>query len=120
MHVDGTTKVNALSYLILDVYDKLGIYNPKIQIKVNKTTPKDFLLKALEMIRHGMSSIVFCNDDVITKCLMSMGATYEEAVDSVISGCYEYKACLLYTSPRITPKKLYRRRGLCLQTVTAI
>lgn len=91
MNYDGTTKVNELSYLILDTYDKLGIYNPKIQIKVNRTTPKDFVCKALEMIRHGVSSIVFCNNDVITKCLMSRGATYEVAVDSVISGCYEYK-----------------------------
>ncbi|MBQ7983772.1 MAG: pyruvate formate lyase family protein [Clostridia bacterium] len=91
MHSDGTTKVNALSYLILEVYDKLGIYNPKIQIKINRTTPKDFVLQALEMIRHGNSSIVFCSDDIITRCLMSRGATYEEAVDSVISGCYEYK-----------------------------
>ena len=30
---DGTTRVNELSRLILDVYDELGIYNPKIQIK---------------------------------------------------------------------------------------
>lgn len=91
MNPDGTTKVNELSCLILDVYDKLGLYNPKIQIKVNKTTPRDFVCKALEMIRHGVTSIVFCNDDVITKCLMTRGATYEEAVDSVINGCYEYK-----------------------------
>ena len=91
MNADGTTKVNVLTCLILEVYDKLGIYNPKIQIKVNRSTPKDFILQALEMIRHGNSSIVFCSDDIITRCLMSRGATYEEAVDSVISGCYEYK-----------------------------
>lgn len=88
---DGSTRVNELSYLILDVYDKLGIYNPKIQIKYHKSTPKDFIEKALEMIRHGISSIVFCNEDHIVKSLMSLGATYEEAMDSVISGCYEYK-----------------------------
>ena len=91
-NMDGTTKVNELSYWILDVYDKLGIYCPKIQIKVSKSTPREFLLKALEMIRHGISSIVFCNEDIITQCLMSRGCTYEEAVDSAISGCYEYKA----------------------------
>ncbi len=91
-NLDGTTRVNELSYWILDVYDKLGIYCPKIQIKVSKSTPRDFLLKALEMIRHGVSSIVFCNEDIITQCLMSRGCTYEEAVDSTISGCYEYKA----------------------------
>lgn len=91
-NLDGSTKVNDLSYLILDVYDQLGIYCPKIQIKVSKATPREFLLKALEMIRHGVSSIVFCNEDIITQCLMSRGCTYEEAVDSAISGCYEYKA----------------------------
>lgn len=91
MNVDGTAKVNELSYMVLDVYDQLGIYNPKIQIKINKATPKDFVCKALEMIRGGISSIVFCNDEHIIKSLMSRGATYEEAVDSVISGCYEYK-----------------------------
>jgi len=46
----------------------------------------------LEMIRHGTSSMVFCNDDIILKGLMAKyGITYENAVDSVISGCYEYK-----------------------------
>lgn len=90
-NLDGTTKVNEISYMVLDVYDKLGIYNPKIQIKISKATPKDFVCKALEMIRHGVSSIVFINEEIIIKCLMSKGATYEEAVDSVISGCYEYK-----------------------------
>lgn len=91
MNVDGTTKVNELSYLLLDVYDQIGIYNPKIQIKINKTTPKEFVYKALDMIKRGNTSIVFCNDDIIIKCLMASGATYEEAVDGVISGCYEYK-----------------------------
>jgi len=88
---DGSTRVTELSHLILDVYNELEIYNPKIQIKVNKSTPKEFILKALDMIRSGISSIVFCNEDIITKSLMSRGATYNEAVDSVITGCYEYK-----------------------------
>ncbi len=88
---DGTTRVNELSYYILDIYDKLGLYNPKLQLKIYTSTPSDFKEKALEMVRHGTSSIVFLNGDMITKCLMARGATYEEAVDSVISGCYEYK-----------------------------
>lgn len=85
----GETKVSELSYLILDVYDKLKIYNPKIQIKLAENTPKDFVLKALKMIRSG-SSIVFCNNDIITKALMKNGASYEEAVDAIVKGCYEY------------------------------
>ena len=90
-HVDGSTKVNELSYLILDVYDKLGIYNPKIQIKIHRNTPKDFVFKALEMIRHGISSIVFVSEDIITKSLMARGFSYDDSLENaVLSGCYEY------------------------------
>ena len=88
---DGKTKVNELSYMILDVYERLGIYNPKIQIKVSNSTPKDFVRMALKMIRSGKNSIVFCNEDIIIKSLMSRGCTYDEACDSVLSGCYEYR-----------------------------
>ena len=89
--VDGKTKVNDISYTVLDIYDKLGLYNPKVQIIVDKNTPTDFLKKALEMIKGGNSSMVFINGDTVVKSLMSMGASYEEAVDCAISGCYEYK-----------------------------
>ena len=87
----GNSKVNELSYLILETYDKLGIYNPKIQIKVANNTPKDFVYQAMKMIQKGHTSIVFIHDEMAVKCLMNRGATYEQALDSVISGCYEYK-----------------------------
>ena len=87
---DGSSKVNEVSHLILDVYDSLGLYNPKIQIKISKSTPKDFILKALDMIRSGTSSIVFVSEDTALKALMRNGATYDEALDPVIKGCYEY------------------------------
>lgn len=35
-NTDGSTKYNELSYDILDVYDEIGIYNPKIQLKINE------------------------------------------------------------------------------------
>jgi len=89
---DGNCKVNELSYLILEVYDKLGIYNPKIQIKVSKNTPKSFVSQALKMVQGGNTSLVFCHDEMIVKCLMARGYTYETALDSIISGCYEYKS----------------------------
>lgn len=54
-NADGSTKYNELSYDILDVYDELGIYNPKIQIKVNKNTPDKLLFKVFDMIRRGMA-----------------------------------------------------------------
>ena len=87
---DASTQINELSYLFLDVYDKMGIYNPKIQIKVADSTPKEFLLKALDMIRRGNSSIVFVGDATIRKALENVGIAPEEARLCDVKGCYEY------------------------------
>ena len=90
-NADGTTVINELSYVFLDVYDKMGIYNPKIQIKISPTTPKRFVEKALDMIRRGNNSIVFVSDTTIRKALMrNDGATEEEARLAHVKGCYEY------------------------------
>ena len=87
---DESTEINELSYVFLDVYDKMNIYNPKIQIKVADSTPKDFILKALDMIRRGNNSIVFVSDATIRKALVRAGATEEEARLCNVKGCYEY------------------------------
>ena len=86
---NGNTLVNELSYDIVDVYDELDIYNPKIQIKYNDVIPEAFLKKVLDMIRRGRSCFVFCCEKGHIKAVMSYGATYEEARDMDIRGCYE-------------------------------
>ncbi len=88
-NLDGTTRVNNLSYDILEVYDQIKIYNPKIQIKYSKSTPVEFTNKVLDMIRRGQSCFVFCCEPAMVKGVMSYGATYEEALDMDIRGCYE-------------------------------
>lgn len=89
-HADGTTVINPLSYVFLDVYDKMGIYNPKIQLKVAPSMPKDFLLKALDMIRRGHSSIVLVSDTLMRRALVRAGATEDQARLCDVRGCYEY------------------------------
>lgn len=93
---DESTEINELSYLFLDVYDKMGIYNPKIQIKLAESTPKDFTFKALDMIRRGNNSLVFVCDDRIRKSLVKAGATEDEARLATINGCYEYSVAGTY------------------------
>ena len=86
---DGSTKYNQLSLEILDVYDKLEIYNPKIQLKINENTPDWLLRKAFDMVRRKNASIVFCCEPAMIKAVMGYGATYEEALHMDIRGCYE-------------------------------
>ncbi len=87
--LNSNTKYNELSYEILDVYDELEIYNPKIQLKINKNTPDKILNKAFDMVRRKNASIVFCCEPAMIKAIMGYGATYEEAINYDIRGCYE-------------------------------
>ena len=87
---DGSSAINELSYLFLDVYDEMGIYNPKVQLKVCRRTPEKFIKKALDMIRRGHNSLVFVNDDLVQASMIREGASADEARLANIKGCYEY------------------------------
>lgn len=86
---NGKTKISDLSYDIISVYSELGIYNPKIQIKYGDNVPSDFLNKILIDIRKNRGSYVFVSEKGMIKAIMSYGASYEEARDFDIRGCYE-------------------------------
>ena len=88
-NADGSTKYNELSYDILDVYDELGIYNPKIQVKVNENTPDKLLFKVFDMIRRGHNCFALSCEPGMMKAAMSYGATYDEALNMDIRGCFE-------------------------------
>lgn len=88
-NTDGSTKYNELSYDILDVYDELGIYNPKIQVKVNENTPDKLLFKVFDMIRRGHNCFALSCEPGMMKAAMSYGATYDEALNMDIRGCFE-------------------------------
>jgi pyruvate-formate lyase len=87
---EGRSLVNDLSYRILDLYDRLGIYNPKIQIKINENTPDAFIDTIMDMIRRGQNSIVLICEPGLVQSMMSLGVTYTEARTCDIKGCYEF------------------------------
>ena len=90
-NLDGTTRVSEVTYRILDVYDRLGIYNPKLQIKYSRTSPDAYLEKLLDMVRRGHSSMVFvCEDNVVRNMVEIRGIPRERAYDFDIKGCYEF------------------------------
>ena len=99
---DGSSRINRLSYLILEEFDKLAIPTPKIQLKIAKTTPDEFIDTALRMIRKGHSSLVFCGEQGMGRIMKSMGATDEDARNCLISGCYEF-----------APSGRYNANGTC-------
>ena len=91
-NADGSSTINELSFLILDEYDRMGIFDPKLQIKVSPHAPKAFVDKALDMIRRGRNSIAFVGETCIERTMLRYGYTLREAQTADIKGCYEYCA----------------------------
>lgn len=86
---DGNEVTGELSYLIIETYNKLNIYSPKIHIRVSDKTPKSFIKLVLSCIRDGNNSFVFVNDKIGIQSLINVGIEEKDAHDYVPIGCYE-------------------------------
>ena len=87
---DGSSRINRMSYLILEEFDRLSIPTPKIQLKIASNTPDKFIDTALRMIRRGNSSLVFISEKNICRAMEKIGIPSDEARECDIYGCYEF------------------------------
>lgn len=86
---DGRDRSNELTALILDVYDEMNIYDPKIHLRYHAAMDSRIFIKALSMIRGGHSSICLINDEAVYRGYEKIGIPREQAADYVLLGCYE-------------------------------
>ncbi len=86
---DGSDRTNAVSHLILRVYDSLSIYDPKIHVRYHKNLDPALLDLVLRMIRGGNNSICLVNDEAVYRGYDRIDIPRSDAQDYVILGCYE-------------------------------
>ena len=86
---NGNDRSNELTMRILEIYDELNIFDPKIHLRYHKNLKKDVLKKAISMIRSGHSSICILNDDAVFAGYNKIGISKENAQNYVVLGCYE-------------------------------
>ena len=86
---NGEDATNELTWLLLEVYDGLGIHNPKIHVCCHPKMPKELLYRCLRMIRSGSSSICLINGEAIITAYEKIGIHREESQLYVPFGCYE-------------------------------
>ena len=86
---NGRDVTGEMTWLVVETYDELNIYSPKIHIRVSEQTPKEFVKRVLDCIRRGNSSFVFVNDHVAMESLIRVGISPGDARDYVPIGCYE-------------------------------
>ena len=85
----GNDRTNFLTHLLLEVYDELNIYDPKIHIRYHKNLDPTILTKTLSMIRRGNSSLCIINDEAVYRGYEKIGIPRSDAQHYVLLGCYE-------------------------------
>ena len=87
---DGTSGVNDLTILMLEVAESVAMINPKINLRVNSQTSDEVLLAALRLAKRGLGFPQYCNDEVVIPALVKFGYSLEAARDYTVAACWEF------------------------------
>ena len=88
----GDDASNAVSQLILEVYEQRRPILNDLCVRLHAKTPRDFLIRACEVFR-STSGIAFYNDEVIIPALIDRGTAPADAWDYGMGGCVEIAEC---------------------------
>ncbi|HYW46214.1 MAG TPA: trans-4-hydroxy-L-proline dehydratase [Bryobacteraceae bacterium] len=86
---DGSSAVNDLTYLILDVIDEMRLLQPSSNLQLSKKNPDRFLKRGLEIVRKGWGQPSIFNADMVVEELLRQGKSIEDARAGGTSGCVE-------------------------------
>ena len=87
---DGTMYYNDLVFLCIDACRENNLIDPKINLRVGKTTPLDLYIKGSELTKIGLGFPQYCNDDVVIPALIAMGYEKEDAENYGVAACWEF------------------------------
>jgi len=84
---EGKDVTNEMSYLILDAAKSVRSLQGSICLRYHDGTPKELLLKAMDVIKSGLGYPALLNDKALIPRILDWGFTLEEARNYVIYGC---------------------------------
>ena len=87
---DGKPAFNALSRLCLKACGELKLVDPKINLRVDKTTPSEIFRLGTELTAKGLGFPQYANDDVVIPALERWGYALEDARDYTVAACWEF------------------------------
>lgn len=80
---------NDLTYIFIDVIQKMNKPDPKTIVRVSSKMQKALLKKSFESIMTGIGNPLFSNDDVVIDKLIKFGYQTEDAYNYCTSACWE-------------------------------
>ena len=87
---EGNDCFSELSELCLLASRNLKLIDPKINLRVSKSTPLSVYEKGTELTRVGLGFPQYSNDDVVIPGLVKLGYAPEDAVNYVVAACWEF------------------------------
>ncbi len=86
---DGSDATNELTYAVLEARNRVRRPKPGVSLSIAKTTPKELLKKALEVIATGLGQPALYNEELYVETLQRLGVPWEDAVEYTFGGCTE-------------------------------
>ena len=86
---DGSSGVNEVSYLVLEVIDEMRLVQPSSNIQLSRKNPDEFLKSACSIVRKGWGQPSIFNADTVVEELLRQGKSIEDARCGGTSGCVE-------------------------------
>ncbi len=97
----GKDTANAVTGLVLDVVEELGISDFPIAVRLHAGTPAGLIRRMAEVIRHGGGIVAAYNDALVVESMVGFGYPREEALGFANDGCWEVqvpgKTCFTYS-----------------------
>ncbi len=90
MVLGGNGSFDDFSHLCMEASLELNLIDPKINLRVDKTTPDEIYEFATLMTKQGLGFPQYCNDDVVIPGLVALGYAPEDAADYAVAACWEY------------------------------
>ena len=87
---DGKPAFNDLSRLCLKACGELKLVDPKINLRVDKSTPIEIYELGTELTKEGLGFPQYANDDVVIPALQRWGYQLEDARDYSVAACWEF------------------------------
>jgi formate C-acetyltransferase len=86
----GNDAYNELSEICLRTSHRLGLIDPKINLRVSSGTPIERFVEATRLTGAGLGFPQYSNDDVVIPALEKLGYETKDARNYTVAACWEF------------------------------
>ena len=87
---NGKDVYNLLSELSLKASYNNKMIDPKINLRVSKSTPAERYTEATNLTKAGLGFPQYSNDDIVIPALEKLGYEHNDAVNYTVAACWEF------------------------------